>query len=108
MTKGERIKHLRDRLGKSQTDFADDIGVSKQTLYKYENDIITNVPSDKIEAIAALANVSPGFIMGWEPEYPDLRLGRLEKLDSKDIELLRAYHSAPESVQAGIRQILGV
>lgn len=108
MTKGERIRTLRERMGRSLTDFADDIGVSKQTLYKYENNIITNIPSDKIEAIADHANVSPGFIMGWEPEYPEYPLKPLGKLDSKDIELLKAYHSASESVQTGIRQILGV
>ena len=31
----------------SQVEFADKINVSKQTLYKYEDDIITNIPSDK-------------------------------------------------------------
>ena len=49
---GERIKELRERKGISQTAFAKLIGVSKQTLYKYENGLVTNIPSDKIEAIA--------------------------------------------------------
>lgn len=66
VTVGERIKALRDRLDISQVDFADKINVSKQTLYKYENNLITNIPSDKIEAVAKLANVSPAYIMGWE------------------------------------------
>ena len=48
MTVGERIKELRTSLGLSQVDIADKINVSKQTLYKYENNIITNIPSDKI------------------------------------------------------------
>lgn len=65
MTKGDRIRQLRERIGKSQTAFADMINVSKQTLYKYENDIITNIPSDKIEAIAEACNSTPAFIMGW-------------------------------------------
>lgn len=65
MTVGERIKELRMRLGMSQVDFADKINVSKQTLYKYENNIITNIPSDKIEASARLGNVSPAELMGW-------------------------------------------
>ena len=65
MTIGERIKSIRKKIGISQVDFADRIGVSKQTLYKYENNIITNIPSDKIEAIASIAHVSPAFIMGW-------------------------------------------
>lgn len=68
MTKGERIRDLRERIGKSQVDFADMIGVTKQLLYKYENDIITNIPSDKIEAIAAETGVSPSYIMGWQQQ----------------------------------------
>lgn len=66
MTIGERIKSIRERLEMSQVDFADKINVSKQTLYKYENNIITNIPSDKIEIIAFVGNVSPAYIMGWE------------------------------------------
>lgn len=65
-TKGERIKEAREKIGMSQTDMADKIGVSKQTLYKYENDVITNIPSDKIEAISHLTGVSPAYIMGWD------------------------------------------
>lgn len=65
MTVGERIKEVRNQLGMSQVDFADKINVSKQTLYKYENNIITNIPSDKIEAAAQLGNVSPAYLMGW-------------------------------------------
>lgn len=68
MAIGERIKSLRNMLGYSQVDFANKIGVSKQTLYKYENNIITNIPSDKIEAIADACNVPPSYLMGWEEE----------------------------------------
>lgn len=66
MTVGERIKEIRTKLGMSQVYFADKINVSKQTLYKYENNIITNIPSDKIEAAAKLGNVSPAYLMGWD------------------------------------------
>lgn len=68
MTVGDRIKKIRTRLSMSQVTFADKIDVSKQTLYKYENNIITNIPSDKIEAVAKLGNVSPAYIMGWDVE----------------------------------------
>ena len=69
MTVGERIKELRQKSGISQVDFAAKINVSKQTLYKYENNIITNIPSDKIEAAAKLCNVTPAFLMGWAESY---------------------------------------
>ena len=72
MTVGERIKKVRNKLGMSQVDFADKINVSKQTLYKYENNIITNIPSNKIEAAARLGNVSPAYLMGWTISDEDI------------------------------------
>ena len=63
---GLRIKQLREQKGLSQIELAEKIGVSKQNLYKYETGIITNIPSDKIEAIAEVLNVSPASVMGWD------------------------------------------
>lgn len=84
-TKGSRIKEAREKIGMSQTDMADRIGVSKQTLYKYENDIITNIPSDKIEEISALTGVSPAYIMGWETnQLPS----EVIKLQTKNLPIL--------------------
>lgn len=65
MTIGERIKVSRESFGYSQVELADKIGVSKQSLYKYENNIITNIPSDKIELIADVLNIQPSYLMGW-------------------------------------------
>ena len=65
-TVGQNIKKYRTKLGMSQVGFAKAIGVSKQTLYKYENDIITNIPSDKIELAAHVCDVSPAVLMGWD------------------------------------------
>ena len=66
MTLGDRIKNKREQMGISQIELANKVGISKQTLYKYENNIVTNIPSDKIEAIAKYLDVSPGFLMGWQ------------------------------------------
>ena len=68
---GDRIKEIRESLGMKQVDFADRIGVSKQNLYKYEKGIIRNIPSDKIEVIAKIGNVSPAYIMGWVSADPE-------------------------------------
>lgn len=75
MTVGERIKILREQFGYSQVDFADKLNVSKQTLYKYENNIVTNIPSDKIEAAAHLVHVSPSYLMGWDDSGKPSRKG---------------------------------
>ena len=65
-TIGERIKKLRTYRKLTQEEVGKIIGASKQTLHKYENGIITNIPLDKIEALANLFDVSPSYIMGWD------------------------------------------
>lgn len=73
MTIGERIKRLRTKKEITQTELAAIIGTTKQNIYKYENGIITNIPSDKIEAISRYFQVSPAFIMGWEDKKTDIK-----------------------------------
>ena len=95
MTKGQRIKNKREELKVSQTDLANAIGVSKQTLYKYENDIVTNIPSDVIERLSLRLDCSPGYIMGWDNSE------ELKDLDPKEVEkaaeLYEKYlHAIPE------------
>lgn len=68
MTKGQRIKKLRTDCGLSQVEFASKLGISKQLLYKYENDIVTNIPSDKVFEIATLCESTPEYIMGWSED----------------------------------------
>ncbi|MBR5583534.1 MAG: helix-turn-helix domain-containing protein [Lachnospiraceae bacterium] len=88
MTIGQRIKELRNKKNMSQVAFADEINVSKQTLYKYENDIITNIPSDKIEAIAELCHVSPAYLMGWSEDHTSLADNIIPMPITKKIPLL--------------------
>ena len=64
MSKGEVIKKLRTQNGMTQDDLASLLGTTKQTIYKYENGIITNIPSDKIKKMADIFHVSPLVFMG--------------------------------------------
>ena len=66
MTKGQRIKMLRERLEMTQPQLASKIGSTKQTIYKYESGKVTNIPSDKFEAIAVALGTTPSALMGWE------------------------------------------
>lgn len=68
MTIGERIKSLRLQSGLTQEELGNNIGAIKQTVNKYENGTITNIPTDKIEALAKVFGVTEAFIMGWEKE----------------------------------------
>ena len=68
MKVGDRIKKKRESIGMTQPELASLVDSTKQNIYKYESGIITNIPSDKIEAIAEALNVSPAYLMGWEDE----------------------------------------
>lgn len=68
VTVGDRIRQVRQEQDVTQQELADYIGVSKQAVYKYENNIVTNIPTDKVDAIAKWLKVSPAYLMGWEEQ----------------------------------------
>lgn len=79
MTIGERIKKLRIEHEMTQEELGEKIGTIKQTINKYENGTITNIPIDKIEAIAKVFGVKEAYIMGWEDkkqEHPSAMFKR--------------------------------
>lgn len=100
MSIGDRIKKRRELLNMPQVELAGKIQVSKQTLYKYENNIITNIPSDKLESVAKVLDISPSYLMGWDDNFtddtadliPDL-LSDAELLENvKRLKVLNAEH----------------
>ena len=110
-TVGQRIREYRQKAGKSQVELAKAIGVSKQTLYKYENDIITNIPSDKIELAAKVLDVSPAALMGWgidqengQPEYYiDPETAKLAQMFLTDPDYRLLYEAARGSHPEDVR-----
>ena len=75
-TIGDKLKDLRLKNKLTQEEVGKKINVSKQTLYKYESGIITNIPSDKIEVLAEIYNTTPAYLMGWdEPNQKNLTQG---------------------------------
>ena len=73
MSKGDRLRQLREQIGMSQVEAAEKIGVSKQTLYKYEKDIVTNIPSDVIEKMAVIYSTTPAYLMGWSEQVRQIQ-----------------------------------
>ena len=58
MTIGERIREARTTKGLTQEQLAEQVHVTKQAVYKYETGIVTNIPLDKLESIAACLGVA--------------------------------------------------
>lgn len=101
MSIGKRIKSLRQNLSITQEELATQIGTTKQNIYKYENEIITNIPSDKIESIAKVLHTSPSYLMGWDNEKEEVEsiLKEVEKIientewEEAEIAILSKYCS---------------
>lgn len=68
MNKGERIRRLRIEKRITQIELAEKLNTTKQTISKYEKGIVTNIPSDRIEALARILETTPEYILGWDTE----------------------------------------
>jgi repressor LexA len=90
MTIGKKILKLRKKLGISQAYLADKVDVSSQTLYKYEKDLVSNIPTDKLEKIADVLNTTPAYLMGWEdtPSNTELTVEDVHPIDTKEFRVL--------------------
>ena len=68
MTVGEKIRAQREQSGMTQTELGKACGVTKQTIFKYETGVVTNIPLDKLMLISDALNVSAAYLMGWEDD----------------------------------------
>lgn len=75
MTVNERIKSRRKQLGFSADYIAEQLGVSRATVYRYESADIENMGIDKLEPIAKALQTTPAYLMGWEEPAPALPRG---------------------------------
>ena len=64
MTIGDRIRLLRVDRGLTLQELADKLGVQRQTIYKYENNIVTNIPVDRIMQLSEALEVTPAKLIG--------------------------------------------
>ena len=97
MTKGERIRQLRLNKRMSQSELANALNTTKQTISKYEKSIVTNIPSDKVEAMAILFNVSPEYILGWgEEDKKEKPIAQDDELSADMVELIDCIKKLPE------------
>ena len=61
-----RLKDLRKQKGLTLEELADKIGTSKQTIHRYENGTIANIPHEKIKLLAEALGTAPSALMGWD------------------------------------------
>ncbi len=71
-----KLRELRKEKGITLDELAAKIGTSKQTIHRYENGVINNIPPEKVEKLAAALGTTPSELMGWEtaaiPKYENI------------------------------------
>lgn len=109
-TIGSRIKRAREKADITQEQLGKLCHTTKQTIFKYESGVVTNIPMDRIIAIAHALNINPCEIMGWdEPGCPkDSRavIRATSNLAPDESDLLRKYRALDDAGKGRIRNML--
>ena len=86
----DKLKALRRAKGMTLLELAEAIGTSKQTIHRYENGTITNIPPEKIELIAEALGTSPAELMGWEDDSAAYVKAGILPIEVKKLPILGA------------------
>jgi transcriptional regulator with XRE-family HTH domain len=65
---GQRIKARRKQLKMSADEVAAKLGVSRSTIFRYENGQIEKVPANVLERLAEILKTTPIYLMGWDDD----------------------------------------
>ena len=103
MSVGLRIRAAREKKNLTLEELAKRCETTKQTIFKYENEIVTNIPYEKIVLLSKALDVSPSYLFGWEeqknsPSEPQLT--EEEKL------LLDLFNRVPKDQQQLVLQMI--
>lgn len=68
----KKIRDLRSKHDLTLEQVAQQVGVGRSTVRKWETGLIANMRRDKIEKLAKALHTTPGYLMGWEDDFtPD-------------------------------------
>ena len=103
MTIGQRIKIARERKNMTQDEVAKCCKTTKQTIFKYENEIVTNIPYDKIVLLANTLGVSPSYLFGWDENKSS---PSEQALTEGEELMLKLFRQIPDDKQAAALEML--
>lgn len=88
MTVGQRIAQKRKELGLSQEGLGEQLGVSRQAIYKWESD--TSLPEiDKLITLSKIFSVSVGWLLGVEEEASPQQRENSGELTETQLQMVR-------------------
>ena len=66
MTIGGRIRSRRKEIRMTQMELAESVGVTKETICRYESNEIVGIPPERVIAICKALGFSPNNLYGWD------------------------------------------
>ena len=63
-----KLREMRKEKGLTLETLAEKLGTSRQTIHRYENGTISNIPPEKVMLLAEALDTTPSKLMGWENE----------------------------------------
>lgn len=105
MSVGKRIALAREQKNMTLEEVAKLCETTKQTIFKYENEIVTNIPYDKIVLLSKALAVSPSYLFGWEEKKSSPSESELTEGEQLMLQLFRQI---PMDRQAEALELLRV
>lgn len=90
MSVSDKIKHLRESMGLTQTELGEKLGVKKNAVSKWECGRVEDIPTSKIKAMAVLFNVPPSYLIDDEVELKTALTEKDKRDIAKDLEVMMA------------------
>ena len=104
---GNQIRSFRKKRGLTQSQLAEAIGETRQTVYKYEAGIVKTIPRSKLEKIASVLACTPAELAGWTSKSCSFFHEESSPyLTEEESRLLEAWHQATDKERSIISMIL--
>lgn len=103
----KKIRDLRAKHGLTLEQVAQQVGVGKSTVRKWETGFIENMRRDKIAKLAMALHTTPDYLMGWSDttQTPDVTVPTFN-LSAAEQELIRKFRQLDDRGKAAVMNSL--
>lgn len=103
----ERLKESREAKNITAAELAEEVGINKATIYRYEAAEISKIKLHAIKAMAECLNVNPDYLMGVTDDKHTIKEVEADITDDEKM-LLELFRRVPEENQQMVLDMIRV